>query len=281
MSDLPNDHPIWWQWPTVLSLDAPIVALVWQALFAQVANAHLLAHHSIILGAVTWLVYAADRWTEGFEIKPERVQTQRHRFYQRYRLLFALAICMVAVATFLLALTALTAREWRVGLALAAPVAAYLAIGPLLRRFTPWRLPKEVLIALLFAAGSACFPFANATTNAQPLFASVAWFVVLCFVNLALIAHWEREVDAAHGHASLALAHPWVNRWIRIAPWLLAICAGGAGFQGWLGPIFATRAIGLSALLMALLDRAEPRLGRRPARVLVDTALLTPLLFLF
>lgn len=256
----------------MLSLDAPAVALVWQALFAQIAKAPLRAHHYLILGAVTWLVYAADRWTEGFEIKPEHVQTQRHRFYQRYRLLVGLIISGIAAAAFLLALHSLTAREWRVGLALAAPVVGYLAIGPLLRRFTPWRLPKEVLIALLFAAGSACFSWANASTGTRPLFASLAWFAILCFVNLALIAHWEREVDAAHKHASLAIAHPWVNRWIRIAPWALAA-----------GILFSNSVvrfpIALSALLMGLLDLAEARLGRRRARVAVDAVLLTPLIW--
>lgn len=248
--------------------------MVWQAFFAQIANVSLRAHHFLILGVVTWLVYAADRWTEGFEIKPERVQTQRHRFYQRYRLVFALAICAVAIGAFSLALHALTPREWKVGLSFAAPVVGYLAIGPLLRRFTPWRLPKEVLIALLFAAGAACFPYANAGANARLLFAPLGWFAVLCFVNLALIAHWEREVDAAHGHASLALAHPWINRWIRVAPWLLAVCAALGG------KTTATRCIAASALLMGLLDLTEARIGRRRARVLVDAALLTPLFWI-
>lgn len=36
------DHPTrWWQWPTVLSLDAPAVAVGWQWLFSRTAGADL------------------------------------------------------------------------------------------------------------------------------------------------------------------------------------------------------------------------------------------------
>lgn len=280
VQETPNDHPAWWQWPTVLSLDAPAVALAWQFLFARVAAAALQSHHYALLAAVTWLVYAADRWTEGFEIDVAQVQTHRHRFYQRFRIHVGIAMGLISLGALGLAVRTLTPHEWQIGGLLTLPVAAYLIIGPLLRRLTPWRLPKEVLIALLFSLGSACFSLANTDTSPAHLLLPMSWFAALCFVNLALIAQWEQDVDAAHGHASLALGHPLVNRWIPLAPWLLFALAGWATIQPWGGPVLVTRCVAASAALLGALNRVEKPLGRRRARVLVDAALLTPL-FLF
>lgn len=274
------ERPAWWQWPTVLSLDAPVVAVVWQGLFAHVANSSLRVHHYALLAAATWLVYAADRWMEGFDIDPARVCTQRHRFYQQHRRAVAAVIALVATGALVWAGERLTATEWRWGLALSLPVAGYLVVGPMLRQLAPWRLPKEFLIALLFAGGTAYFSLAAAGDNGWRLAAPLAWFAGLCLVNLALIARWEREVDAAHGHASLALIHPGTNRWIRLAPWLLAAIAGLAAACSW-GESTVTTCVASSALLLGLLDCAEPHLGRQLARAIVDATLLTPLIALW
>lgn len=271
-----TERPAWWQWPTVLSFDAPAVAVAWQALFARSANASLHAHHVLLLAAATWLVYAADRWMEGFDIDPARVCTQRHRFYQRHRRAVAIAMVLVAISALVVACARLTATEWRWSLALTGPVAGYLVVGPLLRRLAPWRLPKEFFIAVLFACGAACFPLAAAEHTRWLLAWPIAWFSALCLVNLALIARWERAVDVAQGHASLALIHSGVNRWIRFAPWLLALGSGLSAIRSWGGAPPVTACVAASALLMGVLDRAEPYSGRQLARALVDFALFAP-----
>jgi hypothetical protein len=45
----------WWQWATVLSLDAPAVAVVWQWLYAHTTGVSLFWFHHAILGAAVWL----------------------------------------------------------------------------------------------------------------------------------------------------------------------------------------------------------------------------------
>ena len=47
----------WWQWPTVLSLDAPIVVVAWQFLLASVAGVRLGWPHGFVLAASVWLSY--------------------------------------------------------------------------------------------------------------------------------------------------------------------------------------------------------------------------------
>lgn len=276
--DPPLDpQPAWWQWLTVLSLDAPLVAVAWQAFFARLLGVPLRIHHHLLLAAGTWLIYVADRWAEGHAIDPARVLTQRHRFYQRQRWPVAAVAAGVAAGSAALAAFRLTGPEWRFGLALAAPVGAYLAWGPLLRRRGPVRPPKEVQIALLFALGSACFPLVQPGAAPGRLVAPLMLFAALCFCNLALIARWERAVDAAHGQPSLAVSHPEWDRGWRILPWALALGAvpGAVLLAGPAAPACACTSA--SGILLGLLDQAEPRIGRQAARALVDLALLTPL----
>src|SRR5882762_6223038 len=85
MKDFVPGRPYWWQWPTILSLDAPAVALLWQWQLGRVAHVTLTWVHAFILGSGIWLAYAADRWLEGWRLQPDQVRTQRHWFYQRFR----------------------------------------------------------------------------------------------------------------------------------------------------------------------------------------------------
>ncbi|MCC6414429.1 MAG: hypothetical protein IT582_00755, partial [Opitutaceae bacterium] len=139
--------PYWWQWPTILSCDAPSVAVAWQWMFARAARVELGAHHHAILFAAVWIIYAADRWLEGWRLAPGQVKTQRHYFYQRHRWpLFSLWVA-VLVAGLGLALTRLATPEIRSGFLLLAPVLLYTLSHQFLHRHHPWRAPKELCVA--------------------------------------------------------------------------------------------------------------------------------------
>ncbi len=151
-------RPYWWQWPTILSLDAPAIALLWQALLARAVHVTLAWPAAFVLGSSVWLAYAADRWIEGWRLDPAQIRTQRHYFYQRWRWPLGLLWCAVLGADLAVACLGLTAREFRGGLLLLVPVFAYLLSHQLVHRNHPWRAPKEVCVALLLGAGVALFP---------------------------------------------------------------------------------------------------------------------------
>ncbi|HEY4988495.1 MAG TPA: hypothetical protein VII09_01740, partial [Opitutaceae bacterium] len=77
-----DSRPRWWLWPTILSLDAPAVVLLWQGLLAKSASVGLAAPERLVLGASVWLAYSADRWIEGWRLGPESIRTHRLRFHQ-------------------------------------------------------------------------------------------------------------------------------------------------------------------------------------------------------
>ena len=272
--------PHWWQWATVLSLDAPAVALSWQALFARSAGVMLHGVHAVVLGGGVWMIYAADRWLEGWRLTAEQLQTQRHHFYHRWRWPVFAVWLAVLVTVFAVACRQLDRREWLAGVLLLAPVLVYLFSHQWLHRDYPWRVPKEVCVAVLFTAGCSFFTLVHTPVAGAFLAVPLGLFTLLCFANCTLIAAWEREVDARHGQTSWALQFPRGRVLSRWQTWLIACVAGLAATTG---P--ALRApntcAAASGLLLGLLDLAEPALGRELARALVDMTLLTPLAILW
>lgn len=117
----------WWLWPNVLSLDAPLVAVLWQAALAKVHHITIMPALHITLFISVWLIYIVDRVLDGFSMRGASRVSVRHAFYQRNRWLYILFV--IPVATVLLALLALTAIPegifWR-GVGLGFVVALYL-----------------------------------------------------------------------------------------------------------------------------------------------------------
>ena len=264
----------WWQWPTVLSLDAPAVCVVWHALLAHVAGTRPGWPQGIVLGASVWLAYVADRWIEAWRLDPIDIRTERHHFYQLRRWPVALVWLLVFVADLVVATTTLTTRELLAGTVLLVLVLVYLLSHQLVHRHRRWRLPKELCIALLLTGGVCVFLIT--TPQVDALTASAALFGLLCFANCALISHWEHDVDVAHQQSSLAVDSdnpPWL---IPLLPWTVAGVAL-ASFAVSVDPQRIVAACTLaSAVLLGIVDRLERQTGRRVARVLSDVALLTP-----
>jgi hypothetical protein len=270
--------PPWWQWPTVLSLDAPLVSVMWQWAATRSADIEPMPAHGVVLGAVVWTAYAADRWLEGVRVAEERLATERHRFYRRHRGGVAAVAVGAAAVTVAIAATQLTQRDLVWGLLLLAAALTYLLSHQGAHRHSRWRVPKEVCVAALLTAGVVVFPLSARPVAFEAIGATGAWFLLLAFANCALISIWERDADTSQGQESLARSHPTWIPWLRTSPWFLAAVASFMTLAG-RGGRFAGAAA-LSAVLLGVLDRVGPRLGAALARALADAALLAPLLAL-
>jgi len=274
-------RPHWWQWLTVLSLDAPMVAVAWQTALARAARHPVHWHHGFILGAAVWLAYAADRWIEGWRLSPSMIQTQRHWFYRHWRWPVAAVWLAVLLGAVVISAIRLTSAELTAGLLLLVAVVTYLLSHQLVHRTHSWRAPKEICVALLFTAGVACFIVPNEPVVLREIAGPLAFFGLLCFADCALISFWEDEVDRSHGQTSLALHFPQGRPYVRALPWSLSV----------IGIIYALQAppqlagiiwcaVGAGVLLGGV-DILHPWLGRQLSRSLADVGLMTPLGLLF
>ncbi len=70
----------------MLSLEAPIVAVLWQAALAKAHGIQLTPMLGLGLGLATWTIYVLDRTLDTFGSKADALST-RHVFYRRHRLL--------------------------------------------------------------------------------------------------------------------------------------------------------------------------------------------------
>jgi hypothetical protein len=111
----------------VLSLDAPLVAVLWQAALAKVYHLAVMPGLHVALFLTVWLIYMVDRVLDGFSMRRSPVLSARHAFYQRNRWVYVFFI--IPMGTVLLAIVALTAIPegvlWR-GVALGFVIALYL-----------------------------------------------------------------------------------------------------------------------------------------------------------
>ena len=70
----------------ILSLDAPLVVLVWQDFFADILEVELTYSNRLVFLLSVWLAYSADRILECVGAKSGRKLFKRHLFfYQNYK----------------------------------------------------------------------------------------------------------------------------------------------------------------------------------------------------
>jgi hypothetical protein len=243
-----------WLWPNLLSLDAPVVALLWQILFARCFHVRVDPLPSVLLVLAVWLIYAADRTIDawrGSSLRP------RHEFYRRHwRALLPLWIAALTVGL-ALALTRLTPGLLYSGLALGVAVVLYFA----LLHLGIFHKTKEAAVAVLFALGATLSAWPNVRTAVD--IEAIVLFSSLCWINCVAIEHWESTGE---------------SRWpIAGAAGFVALAAVVLLFSG--RPVLGG-AVTASALAFVLLDCARRRFSKDALRVLADVALLSPLFLL-
>ncbi len=268
----------WWLWPHVLSLDAPLVAVVWQWGWASAAHVRLPWPAPCVLGLGVWLIYLTDRLVDAIRAVPGDPVSLRHTFHSRWRR--PLSVLAVAVAGVLAILSPclLTRAEFRHGLILLAVALAYfwLVHGGGSREWTR-HLPKEAAVGAMFAVGTAFFPWSQAGVGSPWTVLAVTLFGGLCFCNCALITVWEAHAQDVRNPASLLNAYPRLTA--RLRPCCFALAAASAG--GWrLSGSAIFLPLAASALLLGLLDQQSKRFTLNVLRVLADAALLSPLLLI-
>lgn len=275
-------------WLNLLCLDAPLVAVTWQWMFAESFGVGLAPPARIALFFSAWLIYLLDRVADTFAAGDDEPMAIRHAFCKRHRLGYIVGSILILIAGASVAGTWLDGRTVLGGALLAIPAGAYLAINHSFASI--WKIipTKEALIGSLFASGTVLAVAVNlpdsrgiaSETDALPrlFLLAVVLFACLCFLNCISIAAWERELDEAQGKSSLLTRWPAIHRQLRAFAIVLAVASlSAAFFQRNAAALYAS--IGVSALLLGTLDFARDRIPRDARTALADLVLLTPLIW--
>jgi hypothetical protein len=265
-----------WVWLSLTCLDAPIVAVCWQWLFAQSFDLEVNTGEPWALFLTAWLIYLADRYADGTALNENGPRSLRQAFCRRHRGAWKLAIAVIAAADVVVIVTTLEAPTTSAGIILGALAVSYLVVNQVHRQV--WmNIPfKEVVIGLVFAAGSILVFLPEALHIPDFRFAWVL-FGLLCTLNCVTIALWEEDLDRVQARHSIATYFARLNRYLSAALVALgAIAIAAAFFRNAGGVVYLC--IGASALLLGTLATIGGTIQRDIRVALADLVLLTPLI---
>lgn len=276
-------HP-WWLWPNLLSLDAPLIAVLWLHLFAASGHIRISPRVTVALALVVWLIYVSDRVLDGLQADSGAHLTARHQFYRAHRTAFVYLLPGVFVITCCVCL-GLDSRTLELGALLMLVVAGYLATVHRLRTRWGLRISKEAVVAAVFGVGTFFPVWTHIGRATASMAVGFGFFVLICWLNLVLIefAEWvgfrDRRSEAPHRSTIAAgKRFPEVCAGVVLVVLLLSR-PSASGSERWILP-----AVALSALALGAVGFYRRELSIHTVRVLADVALLTPaivLLFLY
>ena len=250
-----------WLWPNLLSLDAPLVALLWQVLFVRCFHGSLGLLPAALLAVAVWIIYVADRTLDAWRGAPGTAEQPRHEFYRRHwRVVLPIWVGALGTGAWL-AWSRLPGPLFAEGVAVASATALYLAAVHLTPGLLRRANSKESAVAVLFGLGASLAAWPGVQTPGDVL--AILLFSCLCWMNCAAIEDWE------HGRE--------LRPSIVAAAGLVALTAACVlhDHRPILGAAETAGALGL-----VVLDRLQRRYSAQALRVLADVVLLTPILFL-
>ncbi len=257
-------------WLNCLCLDAPVVAVAWQGLFAVAFHFPLASADRLALFLTAWWIYLVDRLADSLAAAPSVKLTARAAFCLRHRRVFAFVLALVGLGDALLVITALDRPLIKAGVVLGGIALVYLFVN--FRYDRLWKVMplKELSVGFLFACGTA-FVF-MVRGPSKFLFFAVFLFGCLCSLNCLSIAVWERDLDVGQGKHSWATEHP---RWIQIVrPGCFVIAFVSCALAVRAVPTLLAASLVVGSGLLLALHFVDLRRDERSA--LADLALLIP-----
>jgi hypothetical protein len=268
-----------WLWPNFLSLDAPLVAVLWQVLLTRDLAVHVKPGEPLVLALCVWLVYVSDRVLDALRPLKGDWEPARKSFYRRHLRIAAIAgLCLLSV-TIPFAYCILRRSTFYAGLTLAIPLLSYFVLIHLSPLRWRARWPRELVVACLFTSGTFLAIWSSSNRSFYSLWAPAILFFLLCWGNCSAIETWEWQRNVLSEDSAPSRSTRWAAHHLTVVGFAIACLAVIMGYLA-LAPIGFAGAALLSGIALALLAEWRPHLPMNALRVSVDLALCTPLLTL-
>jgi hypothetical protein len=277
-----------WLYPNLLSLDAPLVAVLWLWVFAQMWRADYLPIPAyIVLGLAVWAVYIFDRLFDASlrSGAPEMLE-ERHRFHLKHKRKFMACGILVAVGALLLTLVALPIQIFSYAVFGGVLVLAFFVLSIFSsQKRGEIEYGKNIIAGLAFAYGTAlaAHVYVPILDSSGIRFLDLAMtrevivFGVLCIVNITAIDVWEYSLQSPDieesASAELSITLP-----LAVLAAASVIFAYKASRDDGTETIerFYYVAILTASALFYMLGRCRDRFSATQLRVLADVALIIP-----
>jgi hypothetical protein len=264
-------------WLNLVCLDAPLVAICWQWIFAHTFHLSVPVGHRAALFLTAWMIYLADRCGDSVSLVPGQSKSVRQQFCLRHKSIWLLSIICVAVVDLIIVLRTVNYETAVIGAVSGALTIAYVAINH--AHSEVWKtIPlKEFIVGSLFAAGTLLGVTPHILAEGWTMILAAVLFAGLCSLNCVSIAIWERDLDRIQCKHSIATRWAHANS---LRPMLLLLLLAGSVLLALFDPGAWSVALCLGA--SGLLLRALPfvPVSRDERTALADLVLLTPLVLL-
>lgn len=252
-----NDSRPWWLWPNLLSLDAPVIAVLWQRFLAESLGIPVPVRATIALGLIVWAIYIIDRQLDTRDKK--QFCADRHQFANQYPFTFTV-LASVVLSSGVLAALGLPDEYLISGVVIAGTLAIYMTFVHFTTLQTKRPGLKHTTVGLVFSAGVGIPLIAAFGFSILPWLPCLVAFAGLCAINCVFISSWEDAPESVP------------PRWLPLG---LGFVASGAAI---LAATPVAIAVLSSIFLLCMLNLARGKIAVRTLRVLADTVLLTPLI---
>lgn len=277
---MPDRRTPAWLWPNLLSLDAPIVALVWLFMFEKTWRMYVPWHAFAALGLSVWAVYVWDRIID-LKMLPEGDDKlgPRHAFHNRCLpwagwLAFAALVISGVLAGF-----AMPSEIIHYGKLVMVMIGAFFVLTVFAMQDREIPVIRNIMAGLTFGYGTAMAVHVYVTLYEPTqgpwvlmITPEMIAFAFLCVLNISAIHFWEHSRNTTDpekkAENDLALTLPLT---VLGAACLLFALRQDSTTR----PFFY--AVLISAALLYLLNRHRERFSLDALRVLADAAMIAPL----
>lgn len=261
-------------WLNVVCLDAPLVAICWQWIFAHSFRLSVPLGHWAALFLTAWIIYLADRLGDSLSVVAGEPKSMRQQFCLRHKNIWFVFMICIGVLDLIVVLRAVNYETALLGGILGAFTIGYLAINHAYSQIWETIPLKEFIIGSLFAAGTLMGVTPHIFAERSAMILAAILFAALCSLNCASIAIWERELDRIQGKHSIATRWAHANSFARMLLFFLPaasvlLCLFDP--EAW--PVMLC--VGTSSLLLGALHFI--RVSRDERSALADIVLFTPL----
>ena len=264
-------------WLNLVCLDAPLIAICWQWIFAHSFRLSVASGHWAALFLTAWVIYLADRLGDSVSLVAGQPKSLRQQFCFRHKKIWFVSITCVGLVDLIVVSRAVNYETAVIGGIIGAFTIAYLAINHAHSQI--WeRIPlKEFIIGSLFAAGTLVGITPHIFAEGPAMIVAAIVFASLCSLNCVSIAIWERELDRIQGKHSIATRSAYANSVARLLLFLLpAVSIIFCLFDSGACPVMFC--VITSSLLLGALHFI--RVSRDQRSALADLVLFTPLALL-
>jgi hypothetical protein len=263
-----------WLWLNLVCLDAPLVAICWQWIFAHSFHLSAPVGHRAALFLTAWIIYLADRFGDSVSLVAGQPKSVRQQFCSRHKSIWLVSIICIAAVDLIVVLRAVNYETAAPGAVLSALTIAYLAVNHAHSEIWETLPLKEFIIGSLFAAGTLLGVTPHVFAERSTMIFAAILFASLCSLNCVSIAIWERDLDQIQGKHSIATRWAHANS---LPPMLLLVLLAGSVVLALFDPDAwpVALCLGASGLLLGAL-RFVP-VSRDERTALADIVLFTPL----